>query len=206
MPLSFLKSLFSSKKPEPVYGQQVWSTQEGKFKALMERAQEANRAGKRVLLLAWFPKTFQELDYLLANLNMPYSKGVADAAAPIVLDLADNYLKRLQHPTVDYVWVAEHYPLHGPEVALFELLQQNLPQVKPLVFASMDEGLFTVFGGERIVALMERMGLAKDEMIEHNMIKRSIVNAQTKLAEKVPAEVKAQSGNEWLQLNHKPLA
>ena len=48
-------------------------------------------------------------------------------------------------------------------------------------FVSIEDELMQRFGSERIGNLMDRMGMAEDEPIEHKIISRSIENAQTKV-------------------------
>lgn len=48
-------------------------------------------------------------------------------------------------------------------------------------YLSLDDDLLRIFGGEKITAIMERMGLQDGEPIEHNLISRAIENAQKKV-------------------------
>ena len=48
-------------------------------------------------------------------------------------------------------------------------------------FLSLEDGLLRIFGGERIAKLMGTMKLAEDEVIEHGLISKSILNAQKKV-------------------------
>jgi len=48
-------------------------------------------------------------------------------------------------------------------------------------YLSLEDDLLRIFGGDRITAIMERMGLQDGEPIEHNMISRAIENAQKKV-------------------------
>ena len=48
-------------------------------------------------------------------------------------------------------------------------------------FLSLDDDLMRIFGGERLVKAMERLGLEDDQPIEHKMISKSIENAQKKV-------------------------
>ncbi|MBR6245197.1 preprotein translocase subunit SecA [bacterium] len=48
-------------------------------------------------------------------------------------------------------------------------------------FLSLDDDLMRIFGGERLVKAMERLGLEEDQPIEHKMISKSIENAQKKV-------------------------
>jgi preprotein translocase subunit SecA len=208
MPFSLLKNLFSSGPKEPDYDHIVWNSNAEKFKALVERIQQQTASGGQVLLLVWFPKTMQELDFLLTNMNIPFAKGLSDTSNQnLIIEMADNFLGLISHPSQlkanCQIWLSEHYPLHAPEVALFEKIASQLPNVKPVIFTSLDEQLFTAFGGSRIKEIMEKLGYAKGEYMEHNMIKQSVVNAQKKVAEQVTNEQKANSCESWFTANYR---
>lgn len=48
-------------------------------------------------------------------------------------------------------------------------------------YISMEDDLMRLFGGERLMSLMQRMGMKEGEEIEHKMISRAIANAQRKV-------------------------
>lgn len=48
-------------------------------------------------------------------------------------------------------------------------------------YISLEDDLMRIFGGERMSGLVERMGLAEDEAIEHRLLTNSIENAQKKV-------------------------
>jgi preprotein translocase subunit SecA len=48
-------------------------------------------------------------------------------------------------------------------------------------FLSLEDDLLRIFGSERISAIMDRLGVAEDEPIEHKLISRSIEGAQKKV-------------------------
>ena len=50
-------------------------------------------------------------------------------------------------------------------------------------FVSLEDNLMRLFGSERIASLMDRMGLQEGEVIQHNMITKSIERAQKKVEE-----------------------
>jgi hypothetical protein len=94
---------------------------------------------------------------------------------------------------------AEHYPLSKVEHTLFSTL--GLKEI-PIV-SSLDEPLFMLFGGERTIELMRKLGMKEDEMVGHSMITASIKNAQRKLEKSIIVESKANSAEEWFELNLK---
>ncbi len=48
-------------------------------------------------------------------------------------------------------------------------------------YISLEDDLMRLFGGERMQGLVEKMGLEEDEAIEHNLLTKSIENAQKKV-------------------------
>src|SRR5581483_249361 len=50
-------------------------------------------------------------------------------------------------------------------------------------FVSLEDDLMRLFGSDRIIRLMDRMGVEEGEMIQHSMITRSIERAQRKVEE-----------------------
>ena len=72
---------------------------------------------------------------------------------------------------------------------------------KAIVFSSLDEALFTHFGGNRLADLVKKMGYTQGEVISHKMITSSIRKAQEKIAAKAGFEQAANSQAEWFQKN-----
>lgn len=50
-----------------------------------------------------------------------------------------------------------------------------------LFYLSLEDDLMRLFGSERVIGIMDRLGLPKGEPITHSMINKSIENAQTKI-------------------------
>jgi hypothetical protein len=91
----------------------------------------------------------------------------------------------------------EHYPLLSKETALYEKL--GISAV--IIFSSLNEPLFKQFGADKIIQLMKQLGMKEDQLIEHNMITRSIRNAQEKIEKKVIVEQSAHSQKDWMDKN-----
>ncbi|MBK7308447.1 MAG: hypothetical protein IPI88_16550 [Chitinophagaceae bacterium] len=67
----------------------------------------------------------------------------------------------------------------------------------------MDEPLFKHFGSDKLIPLMKMMGMKEDEVIEHNMVSKSIIKGQEKIGEQVTLEQAAVSQEEWMRKNIK---
>ncbi len=48
-------------------------------------------------------------------------------------------------------------------------------------FLSLEDDLMRIFGGDKLVAMMERLGMEDDQPIEHSMVTKSIENAQRRV-------------------------
>lgn len=93
----------------------------------------------------------------------------------------------------------EHYPLHEREIDLIK----NWDAKKIIVFSAMDEPLFKHFGSDKIIPMMKMMGMKEDEVIEHNMVSKSIISGQEKIAKQVMLEQSASSQAGWMEKNIK---
>jgi hypothetical protein len=98
----------------------------------------------------------------------------------------------------------EHYPTLGAEAAALESIEGiSATRVQRVEFyVGLDEPLMAVFGGERLVGLMQRLGMPPDEAISHPMVDKSIVNAQKKLERRVRSVQPVDSDAEWFRINH----
>ncbi len=95
---------------------------------------------------------------------------------------------------------AEHYPLRSKE----EEVYQSMHLEKVTIYSSLREPLFQQFGGEKIIQVMQQLGMKETELIEHNMISSSIKKAQDKIELKTPIDQSARSQEEWIVKNYKP--
>lgn len=170
--------LFNSKSPEAAISDQVWMSQQSKWNACLKMAE----ANKQCVFVAWFSKTKEELTEFLATSNV-------ETSIVLARDITSS-----DHQLLIFV---EHYPLSEVEQALF--LRLNLNKVP--VLSSLDEPLFSLFGGEKTIQLMQKLGMKQDEIVSHPMITKSIRSAQRKIAEKVTVEIKAESQKDWLKKN-----
>ncbi len=102
----------------------------------------------------------------------------------------------LQHKTPVFI---EHYPLHAKELELIK----NWDAGQIIVFSAMDEPLFKHFGSDKLLPIMKMLGMKEDEVIEHNMVSKSILSGQEKIAALVSLEQSANSQAEWMERNIK---
>ncbi len=155
--------------------------------AKMKACSVLARENESVLFIAWFNDTAKQFkEYFSLN------------------GLNENRIFETKHfPThqlLDHIPVfIEHYPIHTKE----ENFVSNWNIRNILVYSAMDEPLFKHFGSEKLIPLMKMMGMKENEVIEHSMVSKSIINGQKKIEEQVSIEQTAQSQAEWMERNLK---
>jgi hypothetical protein len=137
---------------------------------------------KKTVFIAWFPSTADDI-------TAYFQKNTSEVVE----------IKMAREATHSYsahssFIFAEHYPLRSKEESLYQQLQLS----NVIVFSSLQEPLFQQFGGDKIIKLMQQLGMKDDELIEHNMISGSIKKAQDKIEERVTIDYSCQSPQEWL--------
>jgi len=137
-----------------------------------------------VALIAWFPETQRHWQSFFEQHSI---------AATVLLARQVNLLQLVNKIII----LLEHYPIFTKEHDFLQSLK--VPEV--IILSSMDEPLFTRFGGERIIDLMQKLGVDENEAIEHKLITQSLKQAQKKLEDKVITEHNANSMKEWFILN-----
>ncbi len=157
----------------------VWLSKQAKWNACIQMV----KIDPTVLLVAWFEETFRELETvpgLTQNVIKAEQLGYDQAVGRMVV-------------------FAEHFLLASVEQDLYATLQ--LKEVP--VLSCLEEPLFMLFGGERTIELMKKLGVADDEIIGHAMVTKSIRRAQESIAEKSGTNYPATSSKEWLTVNLK---
>lgn len=172
-------SLFGKKEKAKIVDK-VFISDKAKLNAITSLLQNA----RGVIIITWFDESFERLKGHLTPCNVP----------------ADIYLPReisSHNVKANSVLFFEHYPLSSKE---FELAQKL--QLKEMVFySSLDEPLFKHLGGDRIISMVEKLGISENEAIEHPMISRALKNAQEKLSTKITIDHTAYSQQEWFSKN-----
>lgn len=174
-------NLFRKKAAPIKYTDMVWLDEKTRFTAILE----ACRNDSQLLVICWFDDT-------LRRLQSHFSANTIST---------DNLITTREMKTLHIgdrkIVFAEHYPLREKEEVVFEEIK--LKEVT--IHSSLDEPLFTSFGGERIAELVKKLGMNENESIEHPMISKSIRHAQEKIAKKVSFEQTAHSQQDWFVKN-----
>jgi hypothetical protein len=152
-----------------------------KYTALLA---EWNR-NKNSVFVFWFDESLREAETFFTS--------IANESLPL-------YTAReagTSHISGKTVVFAEHYPLRSKEEELYATLKLNTV----VVFSSLNEPLFKKFGGDKIIQLMQQLGMNEGEVTEHAMISKAIRHAQEKVEKKIIVEQSARSQQDWLEKN-----
>jgi hypothetical protein len=166
-----------------VFADRAYMTTAAKMKACAELAKkEPNH-----LFICWFADTETAFKDFFKQQGLDEN---------LVVETHHLHSSKLQGKTPVFV---EHYPLHEKEIELIK----NWDSKKIIVFSALDEPLFKHFGSDKIIPMMKMMGMKEDEVIEHNMVSKSIISGQEKIAKQVTLEQSASSQAGWMEKNIK---
>jgi hypothetical protein len=132
----------------------------------------------KTIFIGWFDETISELE--------------TQVGQNTVLNARTIHRSQIEGSTVIFI---EHHPMKSKEETVFKQLEIK----EVIVLTSFDEPLLIMFGGEKLIKIMQGLGMKEDEIIEHKMVSQSIVNAQEKIEKKVIVEPTARSQAEWLE-------
>ncbi len=178
-----------------LFGKKEEDTQDHVFKdrafmttvAKMNACAELARTDEKMIFIAWFPDTAKRYREYFTESGINENR---------IIEAKHLHSSQLLTHTPVFV---EHYPMHSKE----EALVKNWEHRNILVYSAMDEPLFKHFGSEKLIPMMKLMGMKEHEVIEHNMVSKSIIKGQHKIEEQVSAEQPAASQGEWMEKNLK---
>lgn len=176
----FMVSFFGNKEIKPKTIDRVFISSKARLTAILEII----RNQPKLIFITWFEESSGQLETLLLTNNPQVEIYMAKEIA------AHNVLDK---PVVFF----EHYPLITRETELIQKLQLK----EAIFFSALEDPLFKHFGGDKIISMMEKMGLSENEAIEHPMITNAIRNAQEKISQEVSIESHARSQAEWFSKN-----
>lgn len=170
--------LFKKKDKGVPVRDKFWMNEQAKWQACFEWYQQ----NPQTVFIFWFEESRNHLCQYFK------SKAVSD------IHIVDaNFANAFQQN--DPVIFIEHFPLFAEEQQKF----MDLGLKEAVIYSSLDDAILDIFGGEKIVEMMRKMGMKEDEMIQNNMITMSVKRAQKKIASKAIISGTAKSQRDWLQ-------
>ena len=200
--MSLFNRLFGSTHPKnvDVAADSVWLTRDAKY-AGIARELGVLSADDRVaiLLVAHFADTLRQLQAIAEQYD-----GGTPVMAVLASELASSIANRLsasENQVVELI-VAERHPLTSVDGQVLSGFAELLPcRCHAMYHVSLDEPIMQVFVGERVTEMIEALGFGENEKIESGMVAKRIRAAQQKLTEKATGNRRAESMEEWFQLN-----
>ncbi len=181
----------------------VYKTKREKFKAVIDETQALVKAGRPVLVGTTSVETSEVLSRMLTRLHIKHNvlnaklhkreaDVVAEAGKSGNVTIATNMAGRgtdikLSSETKKAGGLAilgtERHESRRVDRQLRGRAGRQGDPGSSQFFVSLEDDLMRMFGSERISKIMDRMGLEEGEVIQHNMISKSIERAQKKVEE-----------------------
>ena len=141
----------------------------------------------KTIFIGWFDETIAELENFITRHNVS-----------LISVLNARTIHKSQAEGSGLIFI-EHNPMKSKEEAVFEEL--GLKEV--IILTALDEPLLIKVGSEKLIEMIQSLGINEDEIIEHKMVGQSIANAQEKIEKKVVVEQSVRSQAEWMERNFK---
>ncbi|MGB3466142.1 MAG: hypothetical protein WBA74_12770 [Cyclobacteriaceae bacterium] len=157
---------------------------------------------EKTLLVYFFEQTGNETEQLLQAAGVAYSRPAERENLSPGLNLL--YVGDLseKHENAESVYAMEIHPVYSINQSLAERFKDTgLEEIT--CYVGMDEPLMQIFGSERIIEVLQKLGLEENETLNHPMIDKSIERAQNKL-DNHSARLQniTSSQNDWMKANN----
>lgn len=212
-------SLFSFlKSDKPTFTDKVWRNKPMAWRGMITEALRALTQNEIAIVFTFFDKTQLEVIDFLIQSNVPHFQITTNETAEagrqekVVFLCNIELLQSSAMMGLISTWVAKtkvtflfagHYPLPSKEQPIIQKLNTSFPKSEIIFCSSLDNPSFKIFGSDRIVDLLDNLGMKEDEAIEHAMVTKAMANARTKVESSVRHETKADSEEEWFAKNVK---
>jgi hypothetical protein len=171
-------SLFKSKKKEIITTDFIWKNEAVKYNALVKELKEHEKS----VLVYYFEDTKNAIEELLNAAQLNYSTEANSFASKIWLINANTLIHKADIGNRT-VFFAEHHPSYSRENEIKTYLLEKLGIQEVRFYTSFEDKLMQMFGSERILQLMEKMGFKDDEVLQHPYINSSLQKAQQRIDE-----------------------
>lgn len=169
----------------------IWKTERIKYDALIMQLQDNNKH----ILIYFFEDTKKSIVDELQTASINFSENTSSNAHILVLK-STQILQMSSAENVNIIFV-EHYPLLSTEQKLKQHILEVLNIQNVTFYTSFEDELLQLFGAEKILAIMEKMGFNENEPMSHNLISSSIEKAQQKIEKKVSIDTNTRQRKDW---------
>jgi preprotein translocase subunit SecA len=196
--MSLFDFLSGKKTREP---DKIWMHESGKMKGLVLDIQACLGRREPVLVAAFQQASLDALAAELARSGVPH-RVVKSSAPPSPLELwsaaeARLYLWAMPPraftkavlgavpvPDAKTLWIlaVEHHTFAEHDQMLLDYAAALPGRIKVRFYGALDDPLLKTFGTERLMPLMQGLGLTEDSAIESSLVTRQIIAAQAKAA------------------------
>jgi preprotein translocase subunit SecA len=179
----------------------VYKNERGKFKAIVEKIKELRKVGRPVLVGTVAIEKSEALSEALSKAGVPHevlnaknhereAQIIADAGQKGAVTIATNMAGRgtdikLGEGAKDlgglYIIGTERHEARRIDNQLRGRSGRQGDPGTTQFYVSLEDELMKRFGGERMWALMDKLGLPEDQPIENGIISKSIESAQSKI-------------------------
>ncbi|MBN8577304.1 MAG: hypothetical protein J0L66_10185 [Cytophagales bacterium] len=198
-----LFSLFKSSKP--VYTDRVWRTTEYALQGMITDALVAITRKQVPVVICFFEDELQQITKFLAGKGVPamalrdYSMQPQEGVV-LYASATNEFPLALANQTVA-IFLFGHYPLPKKENEYLQKIKKIVPSASLVFYSSLDEPAFKMFSGERLIGILDKLGMKEDEAIEHPIVTRSMQQAREKVERMVRNEIPATSEEGWFLKN-----
>ena len=187
--------LFKSKPAKKKIDYLVYRTEVAKYKMMVDDIRQKFTSTKDVVVVCFFNDTYTQLQKLFEASQV--NQGDHDTKFTLLM-YDDGGLKQFSQ---DYTLILGE--IHPMASVMQKVAESYTGTAKLTCFLSLDNAFFNLFGGERLVTMLDRFGLEEYEHISHAMVDKSIESAQKKMEDKVEFPKPANSIDEWMKINVK---
>lgn len=155
----------------------------------------------RQLLLYFFDQTRKEIQQMAAALNISIKEPGENTDEDDLILCNVNKLSDFQFKGLNRVVIMEVHPLLSKN-RLIEEHFANQNKLDLEFHVGLDEATLAPFGMDKIISLMQRLGMEENEPIEHSLVSKSLENGLEKLEKNLAYHQDITSSQEdWLRAN-----
>lgn len=211
-----LSWIFGPKKEHKQLADTIWLNQEQKWAGLQRLVAGSMAPAAAYLLLAHFPHTLQQAQSCLQGLPYFLAKSYHDLTAHLHHPAGGTTLLTLANELPE--WAAggettagatftlhliglERYPVPHPDQQLVSWAKQAPYSTTISFWSALDDPLLRRFGGDSFTNMVENLGIQPETPLQNQLLGRVLEQAQHKVAQKISAELPADSAEAWFAHN-----